>query len=62
MSKVKAIICSVLLSIVIFAFYFLMEFIKIPQELSLFYFITCAITGIWTAEKIIDFYDWLRKK
>lgn len=60
MSKTKAIICSVLLSIVIFGALFALESIDEIGSI-IFNCITAWITGVWLADKVEDFYKWLRK-
>lgn len=55
MSKFKVIICCWLLSIVIFTLLFIAALIEIYDDIAY------IITGIWVAEKLQDFYHWLRK-
>lgn len=60
MSRIKAIVCSVLLSIVIFGALFAL--ISIDEiGFAIFHCITAWIAGGWLADKVEDFYKWLRK-
>lgn len=61
MSRVKAIICSTLLMIVMFILLFATIFIKGTHDISLYYVVVSGITGMWIADKVVYFYKWLRK-
>lgn len=60
MSKTKATICTVLLAIVIFGVLFALMFIG-ELGSAIFHCITAWIAGRYTADKLHDFYRWLRK-
>lgn len=60
MNKWKAIICSALLMIVIFVLLFATIFFR-DDDMSLYYVVTSFISGMWIANKVNDFYNWLRK-
>lgn len=62
MSKLKAIICTILLFIVIFALLFVTNFICGAHGENLFRFITAWITGMYLGDKCSDFYEWLLRK
>lgn len=62
MSRIKAIVCSVLLMIVMFTLLFATIFIKGANDTSLYIFIVSAMAGMWIGEKVDDFYKWLRSK
>lgn len=62
MSRVKAIVCSVLLMIVMFTLLFATIFIKGVNDTSLYIFVVSAMAGMWIGEKVDDFYKWLRSK
>lgn len=61
MSRGKAIICSALLMIVMFALLFATIFVRGAHDVSLYYVVVSGITGMWISDKIVDFYKWLRK-
>jgi hypothetical protein len=61
MSKVKAIICSALLMIVMFILLFATIFVRGAHDISLYYVVVSGITGMWISDKAVDFYEWLRK-
>ena len=61
MSKVKAIICSALLMIVMFILLFATIFVRGAHDISLYYVVVSGITGMWISDKTVDFYKWLRK-
>ena len=60
-SKVKAIICSALLMIVMFILLFATIFVRGAHDISLYYVVVSGITGMWISDKTVDFYKWLRK-
>lgn len=60
MSKTKAFICSVLLMVVILTLLIVFVFIE-SNGFSLYRFVTSWITGVYIADKTIDFYFWLQK-
>ncbi len=60
MSKKKAIICTILFGIIIFAIATATCFIK-GNELTLFEIISPSICGLWCGECIGKFYEWLTK-
>ena len=62
MSKVKAIICSALLMIVMFILLFATIFVRGAHDISLYYVVVSGITGMWISDKTVDFYKWLRKR
>ena len=61
MSRGKAIICSALLMIVMFALLFATIFVRGAYDISLYYVIVSGISGMWIADKVVYFYKWLRK-
>jgi hypothetical protein len=61
LSKVKAIICSALLMIVMFILLFATIFVRGAHDISLYYVVVSGITGMWISDKTVDFYKWLRK-
>ena len=61
MSRGKAIICSALLMIVMFALLFATIFVRGAHDISLYYVIVSGISGMWISDKTVDFYKWLRK-
>ena len=61
MSRGKAIICSALLMIVMFALLFATIFVRGVHDISLYYVIVSGISGMWIADKVVYFYKWLRK-
>ena len=61
MSRGKAIICSALLMIVMFALLFATIFVRGAHDISLYYVVVSGITGMWISNKTVDFYKWLRK-
>ena len=60
MSKTKAFICSALLMIVILTLLIVSMLIE-SNGFSLYRFLTGWITGMYIADKTIDFYFWLQK-
>lgn len=62
MSKKKAVICTILFTIILCGIIFGLSFIKtydgIYSALTVFSY---AITGIWIADTIEKFYKWLTK-
>ena len=61
MSRVKAIICSALLMIVMFALLFVTIFVRGTHDISLYYIVVSGISGLWISDKVVYFYKWLRK-
>ena len=61
MSRGKAIICSALLMIVMFALLFATIFVRGAYDISLYYVVVSGISGMWIADKVVYFYKWLRK-
>lgn len=61
MSRGKAIICSALLMIVMFALLFATIFVKGAHDISLYYVVVSGVSGMWIADKVVYFYKWLRK-
>ena len=61
MSKGKAIMCSTLLIVVMFALLFATIFVRGAHDISLYYVVVSGISGMWIADKVVDFYKWLRK-
>lgn len=61
MSKIKAKVYTVLLAITIFVLLFTATRVESENGVNLFNCITSCVAGIWTADKLINFYKWLRK-
>ena len=61
MSRGKAIICSALLMIVMFALLFATIFVRGAHDISLYYVIVSGISGMWIADKVIYFYKWYQE-
>ena len=61
MDKNKAIVCSVLFSIIIFAIFIASILIENKYEITLYDIFSPFIVGRWIGGKIVDFYNWLRK-
>jgi hypothetical protein len=61
MDKKKAVICTILFSIVMLALYVSLFFIKNKSGVGLWQPMTCCITGLWMGERITKFYNWLTK-
>ena len=61
MSRGKAIICSALLMIVMFALLFATIFVRGTHDISLYYIVVSGISGLWISDKVVYFYKWLRK-
>ena len=60
MSRKKASICTVLLSLVIIGI--IITLIAIGEKgATLFHLITAFITGTWLVDRLEDFYNWLRE-
>ena len=57
MSKKKAVICTILFTIVIFGFIDVI----IYTNIDVFYVLTVAMSGFWIADVIEKFYKWLTK-
>lgn len=60
MDKKKAVVCTVLFSIVVFGAYIATFFIKSEYGFSLFDIVSPCICGAWSGGKIRTFYNWLR--
>lgn len=60
MDKKKAVVCTVLFSIVVFGIFIATFLIKSEYGHSLFDVIASCICGAWTGGKIRTFYNWLR--
>ena len=62
MNKKKAIICTIMLTIMVFGIYAVLMFvIPFGREMSMFHAFCPFIVGHWIGERICEFYDWLRK-
>lgn len=62
MSKKKAIVCTILFGIIIFAIGTATFFIKNDEYgFRLFDLISPTICGVWCGERIGKFHDWLTK-
>ena len=61
MSKVKAIILTILFFVSIYGLLFATAFVKY-KNISLYPIITSGIAGWWIGTKVNDFYQWLRTK
>ena len=61
MSKTKAILCTVLLVVVIFGALFALVLIN-EVGITIFHCISSWMFGVWMADRVMDFYKWLRKK
>lgn len=59
MNKVKAIVCSILLMIAIFILLFATMFVR-GENVSLYAIVVNCMSGMWIADKVEDFYNWLR--
>ena len=61
MNKKKAVVCSILLSVVLFAIFVATLLIKSHYGFTLFDVIAPCIVGAYMGEKIKKFYNWLLK-
>lgn len=62
MSKKKAIVCTILFGIIIFAIAIVTCFIKSDEYgFTLFEILSPSICGLWCGERVGKFYDWLTK-
>ena len=63
MIKTKAIICTTMLTVLVFIACFVATFvIKNDNGMNLMSFIYPPIAGTWVGEKIVKFYHWLRRR
>lgn len=62
MSKIKAFICTALLFVVILVFLFWTMSIEGAHGENLFNCIMSMMASLWMADRMGDFYKWLRKK
>lgn len=62
MSNTKAVIYTILFSIVVWGLLFATAFVKLPYGLSLYFWIMAGLAGMWIGDRILDFYRWLRKR
>lgn len=62
MTKKKAVICTIMFTIMVLALAVALMFVK-PYEskMSLFHAFCPIIVGRWLGERIGKFYDWVRK-
>lgn len=60
MNKKKAIVCTILFSIVIVGSVLATIFIR-NDDISLYQIVTGGITSVWLGERISNFYKWLIK-
>ena len=61
MNKKKAVICSILLSIILFVVFVAMYLIKSHYGFTLYDVISPCIVGAWAGTKVKQFYNWLLK-
>lgn len=62
MSHKKAFICTILLAIIVIGIVVVLLSLKNPErEISLFYFFCPFFVGHWIGERLVIFYNWLRK-
>ena len=61
MSKVKAIICTALLYIVIFTLLIVAICVDGAYGINLFHFIMFLVAGMYIGDRCFEFYEWLRK-
>lgn len=61
MSKIKAIMCTALLYVVILALLIVTLCVDGVYEINLFHFISSFIVGMYIGDKCFEFYKWLRK-
>lgn len=61
MNKKKAIICTIMLTIIVFGIGTALIFVPYGSEISLFDILSPFIVGRWTGEQVGKFYKWLRK-
>jgi len=62
MSKGKAIICSGLLAVVMFALLIATLFIKGIHDVSLYNLVSGFIVGNWIGNMVTKFYHWLMER
>ena len=62
MSKVKAIICTILLYVVVLTLLLATTNVRVSYDISLFGVLISMMAGFWMADRMGDFYKWLRKK
>lgn len=63
MDKKKAIICTILFSIVVCSIFLISVFIELEFiNKSLFHIFCPFIAGDWIGKQILKFYEWLRYK
>ena len=61
MNRIKAIFCTILLFIVVWAIIFAACYIELFEGYYLSRGIFSMMAGFWIADKTFDFYKWLRK-
>lgn len=61
MNKKKAIVCTIIFTIIIFSVVIVLMCLKpYGSKESLFHIFCHFIVGDWIGKHIVDFYDWLR--
>ena len=61
MTKKKAIICTIMFTIIVLGINTALIFVPCRSEMSLFHAFCPMIVGHWLGERVGKFYDWLRK-
>lgn len=63
MNKKKASILTIILTIIIFGIFIVLMIVKpYGGKVSLFHAFSPFLVGLWLAERIVKFYDWLIRK